>query len=321
MKAEDIKKVACVGAGVIGASFALNFAMKGYPTCIYDIEQKALDVAKNNILNNLDILQKSNILTKLTCEDTLALLKYTTNIAEAVEGVQFIQESCPENYEIKQKVLAEVEKHISDNTIIASSTSGLLISEIAKYAVHPERFVGAHPYNPPHIIPLVEITKGDKSNPEAVQCAYDFYVLLGKEPIILQKEALGFIANRLQIALYREAVDLVERGVCSIEDVDKAVTFGPGLRWAVLGPNLLWQLGGGAHGIKGILNHIGPSAEKWLEDMAVWKKLPEGWANKAQEGVDQQMMNRSKELGKTSEELVEFRDRLMIEILKLHKKL
>ena len=321
MKAEDIKKVACVGAGVIGASFALNFAMQGYPVCIYDIEQKPLDVARNNILNNLDILQKNNILTKQASENTLALLKYTTNLSEAVKDVQFIQESGPENYEIKQKVLAEVEKYTADNTIIASSTSGLLISEIAKFTVHPERCVGAHPYNPPHIIPLVEITKGDKSDPEVVQCAYDFYVLLGKEPIILQKEAVGFIANRLQVALYREAVDLVERGVCSIEDVDKAVTFGLGLRWAILGPNLVFQLGGGVHGIKGIINHIGPSAEKWWDDMAAWKKFPEGWANKAQEGVDQQMMNRSQEFGKTSQEILEFRDRLMIEILKLHKKI
>ncbi|HWQ61120.1 MAG TPA: 3-hydroxyacyl-CoA dehydrogenase family protein [Negativicutes bacterium] len=321
MKATDIGKVACVGGGLIGASWALNFAMKGYPVNLFDISPAAIETAKANIRKNFEVLQANGILDKKACIDAETLISYTTSLGEAVREVQFIQEAGPENYEAKQKILAEIEKFTPATTIIASSTSGLLISEIAKFAAHPERCIGAHPYNPPHIIPLVEITKGAKSSEEAVRCAYDFYTALGKEPVVLQKEALGFIANRIQIALYREAVNLVERGICTVEDVDKAITFGPGLRWAVMGPNLLFQLGGGPHGIKGLLTHMGPSTELWMADMATWNTYPPGWYDKAQEGVNREMANRPAEFGRTPEEIAAFRDRLMLEILKLHKKL
>lgn len=134
-------------------------------------------------------------------------------------------------------------------------------------------------------------------------------------------EALGFIANRLQIALYREAVDIVMRGICSVEDVDKALCFGPGLRWALMGPNLIFHLSGGEHGIKGLLHHIGPSAELWWADMADWKKWPEGWADLAQEGVVREMAGRPAEGGRTVEDISRWRDDGLIEILKLHNKL
>jgi 3-hydroxyacyl-CoA dehydrogenase len=147
------------------------------------------------------------------------------------------------------------------------------------------------------------------------------YQQIGKEPIILQKEAPGFIANRLQVALYREAVDLVVRGVCTLEDVDKAALFGPGLRFGILGPNLIFQLGGGIHGIKGILSHIGPSVEMWWADMADWKKFPEGWGEIAQAGVHKEMANRDKQIGNTNEEVSRYRDGMLVELLKLHKKL
>ena len=218
-------------------------------------------------------------------------------------------------------MLAEIEKYTLPDTIIASSTSGLLITEIAKFAKYPGRCIGGHPYNPPHLIPLVEITKGEKSSPEAVKCAFDFYALLGKEPVILHKETLGFIANRLQMALYREAIDLVVRGVCSVEDIDKAVLFGPGLRFGIMGPNLIFHLGGGAQGIKGLLTHLHDSGELWLKDMARWTTEPEGWPDMAQEGVLCEIENRPAEFGKTTEEIIEFRDNMLTELLKLHKKL
>ncbi len=321
MKALAINKIACVGSGVVGSSWATNFVMKGYPVCVYDVGQKQLDQAKNNIKKNLDILKKYNVITQHAAEKAVGLVTYTTSMEEAVNDAQFIQESGPESYEIKQRILAEIEKYAAPETIIASSTSGLLITEISKYAQHPERCVGCHPFNPPHIIPLVEITKGAKSDPELVQNVYDFYKLLGKEPIILQKESLGFVANRLQAALNREGVDLVNRGVCSVEDVDKAVCFGPGLRWALMGPNLIFQLGGGQEGIKGITTHINPSVEIWLADMAKWDKFPSDWPDVSQAGIDVEMANRPAEFGRTNEEIMEFRDRGLFELLKLHKKL
>jgi 3-hydroxyacyl-CoA dehydrogenase len=321
LKATEIRKIACVGSGVVGSSWATNFVMKGYPVWVYDVNKTQLDNAKNNIRKNLDILKKYNVITPQFADKAASLVKYTTSMEEAVKDVQFIQESGPESYQIKQLILAEIEKYTSPETIIASSTSGLLMTEIAKHARHPERCVGSHPFNPPHIIPLVEITKGEKSAPELVQDAYDFYKLLGKEPIILQKESLGFVANRIQAALNREGVDLVTRGVCTVEDVDRAVCFGPGLRWALMGPNLIFQLGGGKEGIKGITTHINPSVEIWLADMAKWDKFPKDWPDVSQAGIDVEMANRAPEFGRTNEEITEFRDRGLFELLKLHKKL
>ncbi|MHC1746476.1 MAG: 3-hydroxyacyl-CoA dehydrogenase family protein [Negativicutes bacterium] len=321
IKTNIIKKIACVGAGIIGSSWAISFILKGYPVYLYDTGQNNLDNAKKSVINNLKILQKNAIITRQAAAAAEKLITYTVHMEEAVQNVQFIQESGPENYEIKQNILGQVEKITSPDTIIASSTSGLLITEITKFSIHPERCIGAHPYNPPHIIPLIEITKGEKTSPEAVKCACDFYVRLGKEPIVLQKESLGFIANRLQMGLFREAVDLVTRGVCSVEDIDKAVTFGPGLRWALLGPNLIFQLAGGQHGIRGSSLHMNPSAEKWLADMAKWDKFPDGWPDIAQAGVDKEMANRSAEFGKTNEEIIQFRDQGLFELLKYHKKI
>jgi 3-hydroxyacyl-CoA dehydrogenase len=261
------------------------------------------------------------ILTADKMNVALSLAKYTTDIEEAVKGVQFIQESVLEHYDVKQALLAEVDRHAATDAIFASSTSGLLITEIAKDSKHPERCIGAHPYNPPHLIPLVEINKGQKTAEETVERTYAFYKSIGKEPIVLRKEALGFIANRLAMGLYREAVDLVVRGVCSVEDVDKAVCYGPGLRYALMGPNLIYHLGGGPHGIQGLLKHVGPSIELWWGDMAVWKKWPPGWAETAQEGVNKEMADRAPEQGRNNEEITRWRDDGLIEILKFLKKI
>ena len=251
----------------------------------------------------------------------LGLAKYTTSIEEAVKDAQFLQESVLEQYEVKQNLLEEVDKHAPADAVFASSTSGLLITEIAKRSKHQERCLGAHPYNPPHLIPLVEISRGEKTSEETVKRARDFYKSLGKEPIVLRKEALGFISNRLSMALYREAADLVTRGVCSVEDIDKAVNFGPGLRYALMGPNLIYQLGGGQYGIKGLLKHVENSVQLWLEDMAAWKKWPPGWDETAQEGVNIEMANRPPEQGRTNEEIARWRDDGLIEILKFLKKI
>jgi 3-hydroxyacyl-CoA dehydrogenase len=188
-------------------------------------------------------------------------------------------------------------------------------------AGYPGRRLGAHPYNPPHLIPLVEISKGQKTSEGAIKRACDFYRSLGKEPIVLRKEAPGFIANRLSMGLYREAVDLVMRGVCSVEDIDKAANFGPGLRYALMGANLIYQLGGGPHGIQGLWKHIGSTVDIWLEEMAAWKKWPEDWPEIAQKGVDEEMASRTPEQGRTSEEIARWRDDGLIENLKFLKKI
>lgn len=284
MKMGGIEKVAVLGGGLIGSSWATNFLWKGLRVSLYDINEQALSTAESRIRQNLEYLVSKTILTRDEMNSALGLVTYHRTIEEAVAGVRFIQESVPENYEVKQSVLAEVDEYAPADGIFASSTSGLLLSEIAKNSKRPDRCIGAHPYNPAHLIPLVEISKGEKTDEAAVTRACDFYRALGKEPIVLRKEALGFIANRLSMALYREAVDLVVRGVCSVEDVDKAVNFGPGLRYALMGPNLIYQLGGGQHGIEGLLKHVGGSVELWWQDMATWKKWPPAWTETARDG-------------------------------------
>jgi len=321
MKATDIKNIACIGTGTIGASWGTYFAMHGHPVYMYDIKEEQLKAARESIEANLNYLKDKEIITEADVEAALKIVKYTTNLEEAVKDAQLIQESGPEKYDIKRAVLADIEKYTAADTIIASSTSGLLITEIAKEAKHPERCIGGHPYNPPHLIPLVEITRGEQTSEEALRCAYDFYQLIGKEPIILQKETLGFIANRLQMALSREIIDLVLKGTCTIEDVDKAMLYGPGLRMAIMGPVLTLHLGGGPGGVRGISKMIEASSNLWLQDMAKWTTIPEEWPDVAQEGVLKEIENRPEEFGKTSEELTKFRDDMLLTLLKLHKKL
>lgn len=321
MKLNDIKDIAIVGSGVIGYSWTLSFAMNGHPVHIYDINDESLKLAKERIHVSLENLAQNKVINPNKIEKIEKRIDYSTSIEKTVEKSKFIVESGPEKYEIKWSIVEEIEKYASEDAIVASSTSGLLITEIAKNAKHPERFIGAHPYNPPHLIPLVEITKGEKTTEENIKLAYDLYKSIKKEPVILQKEALGFICNRIQMAVYREVCDLVMRGVCTIEDADKAVTYGPGIRWAIMGPSLVFELGGGQGHIDGLMKHLNESINLWLNDMADWKEFPEKFPEVARKGVEEALKNRNPEIGNTDESLAEYRDKMLIEILKLHNKL
>lgn len=321
MEVKNIKKVACVGAGVIGYSWALYYSLKKLSVTVYDLTEDKIDLAKNRIHESLLNLEKNNVVQENEISEIESRITYTTSMEAAVKDVQFITESGPENYEVKQKMAEEMEKYTADDTIIASSTSGLLVSEIAKNAKHPERFIGAHPYNPPHLIPLVELTKGDKTDEHVLEVAKEFYQSIDKEPVVLQKEALGFICNRIQMAVYREVCNLVMNGVCTIEDADKAVTYGPGLRWAIMGPSLVFELGGGEGHIDGLMKHLNPSISLWLHDMADFKDFPEEFPEIARKGVEEDMKNRPAEIGNDDQSLAEYRDKMLIELLKLHNKL
>jgi 3-hydroxyacyl-CoA dehydrogenase len=279
------------------------------------------NLARQRVHESLSSLVTNNVYTEEHAQEIASRIHYTNSVAEAVKNAQFIQESSAEHYEVKWEIVGQIEAAAAPDAIIASSTSGLLVTEIAKNAKHPERFCGGHPYNPPHLIPLVEITRGEKTTEETVACAKDFYQRIGMEPVVLQKEALGFICNRLQMALYREVADLVMNGVCSVEDADKAVTFGPGIRWGIMGPSLVFELGGGKGGVSGLMNHLRDSTTLWLQDMADWKEFPAEWADIAQRGVNEELSHRTPETGNTPETLAEYRDHMLIEELKLHGKL
>lgn len=320
MQAKDIKKAASIGGGVIGSSWTLLFAIRGLDVVQYDINDEQIENCKTAIARNIETLIEYGALKEEDRETVNARITYTTSIADAVRDAQFIQENGPERLEIKQGILKEIEENTAVDTLIASSSSGLLISDVTANAIHAERCVGGHPYNPPHLIPLVEITYSDKTDQAKVQEAKDFYQAIGKEAVVLNKECPGYIANRLQLAVYREMIDLVMRGICTAEDADKALVYGPGIRWAIFGHNMIMQLGNPG-GLKGMMAMLGTGGDAWLADMADWKHMPnEEYGEIAQASVDEMMKNFPEEIGHTNPEIAKYRDKMLIEILKLHHK-
>jgi len=177
---------------------------------------------------------------------------------QAVADADFVQENGPERPELKVKLFAEIDDATAPEVIIASSSSSITMSVMQAECRHPERTVIGHPFNPPHVIPLVEVVGGAKTAPETIRDTMSFYAAIGKRPIHLKKEVPGHVANRIQAALYREVVHLIEQGVLDVADSDDAVSWGPGLRWGVMGPNLLWHLGGGEGGIQHFMDTLMP---------------------------------------------------------------
>jgi len=318
MEVNDIKKIAVIGAGLIGNSWTANFIWKGYPVNLWLFTEEEEDIAKQEIREHLESLALNGVFGKEKIPEMMNLINYTTSLETAVKDAQFIQESVTENLETKQSLLADIDKHAKPDAIFASSTSNLLISEIAKFSQHSKRCISAHPYNPPHLIPLVEITipEGERGSIETAELASNFYKLINKVPIILKKDVSGFIGNQIQGAVSTICAELLTDGVCTAEDIDKAMSFGPGLRWATMGPYLVFQLGGGKGGIKGITLHIrGESTgEEEMEALELYADFIQG-------EVDKEMENRPSEFGNDNESLRKFRDQLIIKILKEHKKI
>ncbi|MDR2741790.1 MAG: hypothetical protein LBB98_06505 [Treponema sp.] len=315
-----IRKAACVGGGIIGSSWAVQFAMKNLDVMLYDINDEQLEKSKKAMSAHLEPLVRYGVITGERKNAVANRVGFTTSIESAVKDADFVQESGPERLEIKRQILSQVDGYAKPGALYASSTSGLLISDIVKGSPYPGRCVGAHPYNPPHLIPLVEITRSGDTADATVSGVYDFYRSIGKEPVLLRKECPGFLANRLQLALYREVQDLVIRGVCSVEDIDKALVYGPGLRWSIFGHNMIMQLGNSG-GLTGMVKMLGDSGDRWLADMAGWTHQPDNWSEIAQPGVDEEMKNFPDYIGHTNEQCSAYRDRMLIELLKLHRKL
>ncbi|MBP2627271.1 MAG: 3-hydroxyacyl-CoA dehydrogenase [Firmicutes bacterium] len=257
------RKIAIVGTGVIGASWATHFLAQGFTVFATD----PADNAEARLYDFVDANWASVEALGLIEGASKSNLKFTTDLTKAVNGAEFVQESGPERIEVKHKLIESIEAAAGVDTIIASSTSGLLISDIQSKAAHPERIVLGHPFNPPHLIPLVEVLGGKLTTPENVTKAINFYDSIGKKPIRINKEIKGHVANRLQVALWREAFSLVVRGVASVEDIDTAISNGPGLRWALLGPFLNLHASGGPGGITHTLQHLGPAQREWAQDL------------------------------------------------------
>jgi carnitine 3-dehydrogenase len=266
------KRVAVIGAGTIGASWAAIFLGRGFEVRVYDSAPEREPFVRRFIANAWPTLEK---LGQVVVGEGQNKVSFFKTPGEAADGVEFVQECGPEREDVKIELLAQIDAAAPAHSVIASSSSGLPISRIAAKCKHPERCVIGHPFNPPHLIPLVEVVGGEKTASAAIDRAIQFYREIGKHPIRINKELPGHAANRLQAALWREAVHLVAEGVVSVADADAAIANGPGLRWALMGPHLTFHLGGGEGGMTNFMAHLLPAFETLIADLGNPKFTPE----------------------------------------------
>jgi carnitine 3-dehydrogenase len=266
-----VDRVAVVGAGTIGASWATLFLAHGLEVEVYDPAPDVERRVRDFIAGAWPAMTRLGLAKDADPER----LRFHADPAEAAEGAPFVQESGPENLAAKQALFARMEQGLERDAIVASSTSGLLPSDLQAARIGPERYLVAHPFNPPHLMPLVELVGGRATDAAVIERAAAFYRAVGKRPITIRREMLGHVANRMQVALYREAIHLALEGVASIEDIDAAIAYGPGLRWAIMGPHMLHHLAGGEGGLRHLLEHIGPGIETWWNDLGRPDLTPE----------------------------------------------
>ncbi|MGN7741533.1 3-hydroxyacyl-CoA dehydrogenase NAD-binding domain-containing protein [Pseudomonas sp. 22526] len=250
--AQSVKRIAIVGTGVIGSSWAALYLARGFEVIAVDPAPKAEDALREYIEREWPILQKIGLSPGASREQ----LTFTTDLKQALDGVDFVQENGPERPDFKAKFFAQIDAYAPKTAILASSSSGLTMDVIQAECANPERCVIGHPFNPPHVIPLVEVVGGSKTSEQTIENAMQFYNSIGKKAIRLHKALPGHVANRLQAALYKEMLYLVQEGVLSVEDCDAAVSFGPGVRWGCMGQSLQWHLGGGTGGIQHFMEHL-----------------------------------------------------------------
>lgn len=305
---KPVRRIAIVGTGVIGASWASEYLARGFDVVATDPAPKA----EANLREYIDEAWKDLTSIGLSKGASRDRLSFTTDMKEAISEADLVQENAPERPDFKMKLYAEMDEVVPVDSLLASSSSGITPSVIQSQCKHPERVVIGHPFNPPHIIPLVEVVGGSKTSPDAIQQAISFYASIGKRPIHLKKELPGHVANRFQAALYREMLYLIEQGVLSVEDTDAAVCYGPGLRWGVMGQSLQWHLGGGAGGIQHFMDHLMPPLEGMMKALGTPNITPE-LKLKVVSGVMREAAGRS--VDRLSQE----ENRVLIGLLKLRE--
>lgn len=297
--------VAIVGAGTIGASWAAWFLSRGLAVRCWDPMDGYAERVTGFVMRVWPTMQELG----LAPGATVGRLTCCERIEAALDGVAFVQESGPEDADIKAALIAEIDRDTPHDIVIASSSTALPVSEFQHRAARPERVVLGHPFNPPHLMPLVEVGGGKQTAKWAVDRAMDFYESVGKAPVRLKAEIPGHLANRLQAAVYREAVHLVAEGYATVEDIDRAMSGGPGLRWAFMGPHMTYHLGGGEGGIARYLEVLGPSQERRWASLGD-PKLTEEVKQRIIDGVDAEAHGRS--VGDLAAE----RDATLIRLLK-----
>lgn len=306
--ATRISRVAVVGAGTIGASWTAYFLSRGLEVVASDPSPGAPDLIRRSIDAAWPVLQRLGA-TQGASPDNW---RFVADPVAAVQDAQFVQESAPERYEVKQQLLPAIAAVLAEDVVIASSSSGLLASRLAEGCRHPGRILIGHPFNPPHLVPLVEVV-GPHCTDAAIGAAMGFYAGIGKHPILIRKEVPGHLANRLQAALWREAVHLVAEGVASVADVDAAISEGPGLRWALMGPHTTFHMAGGEGGMDAFMHHLMPAVTSWWDDLGNPTITPELQARLV-EGVRQATGD------KPIPEMAKRRDEFLTALLELRQK-
>jgi carnitine 3-dehydrogenase len=302
---EDVRTVTCIGAGVIGGGWVAYFLARGYRVVAWDPAEDA-EARLRHLVG-----AAWPALTELGLADGASLdnLSVEADLASACAQADFVQESAPEDLELKRKLLADISAATPEDVVISSSTSGYGMSEMATQAEHAGRLVVGHPFNPPYLIPLVEVVGGTDTAAEVVEWTAAFFKHAGKSVITMEREVPGFVANRLQEALWREALHMVEAGEATVEEIDLSITDGPGLRWALQGPMLTFHLAGGQGGMAHMLDHFGPSLLSPWTRLAAPELTPE-LRDAVVDGCEREADGRS------IDDLVAERDRGVIAILR-----
>ncbi len=303
---ETVKRIAVLGTGTIGASWTAYFLARGYDVVAWDPAEGWRDRLQAFVDNARPQLQAIG-----TAGPVEGRLSFADDPATAVDGADFVQENAPERAPIKADLYQRIDNAVGEATVVATSTSGLILSDLQDGVGFADRLVVGHPFNPPHLIPLVEVVLGKRTDPAAGEWAHGFYNHIGKHAIYVNKEVPGHLANRLQAALWREAVNAVEDGLASVEDVNAAIAQGPGLRLALMGPHMVFNLTGGKGGYRAMLEQFGPPIEGWWRDMQKTPVLTPKLKAQLIVGIDAEMGDR------TIDDLEAQRDARLIALLRM----
>ena len=308
---KPIRRIAIIGTGVIGASWTSLFLAKGLEVIATDVAPEAESSLRRFVKAAWPALERLG----LAPGASQSRVTFTADIPAAVRSADFVQENGPERIDFKKKLYRQLDELLPADVIIASSSSGLTMSEIQSACeLHPERCVIGHPFNPPHLVPLVEVVGGSKTSETTIERAVEFYTGLGKQAVRLRKEVPGHVANRLQAALAREVYYLVAEDVVSVADVDKALCWGPGLRWGIMGQVLLNHLGGGQGGIEHFFDQFTGPMTAWWKVLGSPELTPEV-RRKLIDGLHAEVGSRS------IVDLEAERDEILLGLLELRRKL
>ncbi|WP_027170256.1 3-hydroxyacyl-CoA dehydrogenase NAD-binding domain-containing protein, partial [Mesorhizobium sp. WSM3224] len=309
---KNVKRVACIGTGTIGGGMVAQFLASGYDVIAQNPRKEADGFLERLLDQAWPVLEKIGLRPGASRER----LRFTTDIEEAVTGAEFVQESVPEDLELKVRIYEKIDELVPPEIVIGSSTSAFPMTEIQRRCKYPERTVVAHPVNPPYLIPLIEIVGGEKTDKAVLDWATAFYEAAGKRVLRMEKEIYGFMINRLQIALFREAIHMIAAEQATVAQIDDCLTHGLGLRWACMGPFATFHLASGERGLGSFMDGYARPDSEWRAPFVTERPLPD-WTPELRDLI----MRQAEEVlgGRTIPQMIEERNETIIGLLKLRE--